>query len=329
MAVGLVIVSHSARLAEGVVELAGQMAQADVKLVAAGGTDDGGLGTSLTKVLNALLAADSSDGVVVLVDLGSAGLIAEMALEQLPDGRRERIRIANAPLVEGAVVAAVQASVGSTLDEVVATAEEAATLDKLAGRKCRGNLEQTFTLINKVGLHARPASLLVQTAASVHLTLQANGQTADAKRILQVLQLGAENGAEVAVRAEGDDAAAVAAIAELFSSVSTIRSRCDVARGRGRPGRLDERIPGEPSALPALSAVSGVAGVAVGAALVIAMPRFTEEPSVTSGSDRSDRRAGTGARGTVAAADRDLRAFAGRVGAISGTRRGTSSPRRR
>lgn len=135
MAVGLVIVSHSARLAEGVVELAGQMAQADVKLVAAGGTDDGGLGTSLTKVLNALLAADSSDGVVVLVDLGSAGLIAEMALEQLPDGRRERIRIANAPLVEGAVVAAVQASVGSTLDEVVATAEEAATLDKLAGRK--------------------------------------------------------------------------------------------------------------------------------------------------------------------------------------------------
>ncbi len=134
MAVGLVIVSHSARLAEGVVELAGQMAQADVKLVAAGGTDDGGLGTSLTKVLNALLAADSSDGVVVLVDLGSAGLIAEMALEQLPDWRRERIRIANAPLVEGAVVAAVQASVGSTLDEVVATAEEAATLDKLAGR---------------------------------------------------------------------------------------------------------------------------------------------------------------------------------------------------
>jgi phosphoenolpyruvate---glycerone phosphotransferase subunit DhaM len=135
MSVGLVIVSHSARLAEGVVELAGQMAQADVRLVAAGGTDDGGLGTSLTKVLNALLAADSSDGVVVLVDLGSAGLIAEMALEQLPSWRRARIRIANAPLVEGAVVAAVQASVGGSLDEVVATAEEAATLDKLARKR--------------------------------------------------------------------------------------------------------------------------------------------------------------------------------------------------
>ena len=135
MAVGLVIVSHSARLAEGVVELAGQMAQADVRLVAAGGTDDGGLGTSLTKVQNALLAADAGEGVVVLVDLGSAVFVAEMALEQFPSWRRERIRIANAPLVEGAVVAAVQASVSGSLDEVVAVAEEAATLNKLAGRQ--------------------------------------------------------------------------------------------------------------------------------------------------------------------------------------------------
>ncbi|HEV8193126.1 MAG TPA: dihydroxyacetone kinase phosphoryl donor subunit DhaM [Ktedonobacterales bacterium] len=135
MAVELVIVSHSARLAEGVVELAGQMAQADVQLVAAGGTDDGGLGTSLAKVLNAPLAADSSDGVVVLVELGSPGLITEMALEQLPSWRRARSRIANAPLVEGDVVAAVQASVGGSLDEVVASAEEAATLDKQARKR--------------------------------------------------------------------------------------------------------------------------------------------------------------------------------------------------
>lgn len=81
-------------------------------------------------------------------------------------------------------------------------------------------LEQTFILINKVGLHARPASLLVQTAArfSSSVTLTANGKTADAKRILQVLQLGAENGAEVAVRAEGDDAAAaVEAIGTLIN----------------------------------------------------------------------------------------------------------------
>lgn len=134
MAVGLVIVSHSVRLAEGVAELAGQMAHGDVRIVAAGGTDDGGLGTSLTKVVHAIFAAEAGDGVVVLVDLGSAALMAEMALEQLPSKRRERVRIANAPLVEGAVVAAVEAAVGSAVDDVVATAESALDLQKVAKR---------------------------------------------------------------------------------------------------------------------------------------------------------------------------------------------------
>lgn len=134
MAVGLVIVSHSARLAEGVAELAGQMAHGNVRIVAAGGTDDGALGTSLTKVVHAIFAAESGDGVVVLVDLGSAALMAEMAMEQLPSKRRERVRIANAPLVEGAVVAAVEAVVGSALDDVVATAESALDLQKVAKR---------------------------------------------------------------------------------------------------------------------------------------------------------------------------------------------------
>lgn len=134
MAVGLVVVSHSARLAEGVAELAGQMAHGNVRIVAAGGTDDGGLGTSLTKVVHAIFAAESGDGVVVLVDLGSAALMAEMAVEQLPSKRRERVRIANAPLVEGAVVAAVEAAVGSAVDEVVETAESALDLQKVAKR---------------------------------------------------------------------------------------------------------------------------------------------------------------------------------------------------
>ena len=80
-------------------------------------------------------------------------------------------------------------------------------------------IEQTFSLINKVGLHARPASLLVQTAArfSSSVSLTANGRSADAKRILQVLQMGAEYGAAVTVHAEGDDAAAaVEAIGALI-----------------------------------------------------------------------------------------------------------------
>lgn len=134
MAVGLVVVSHSARLAEGVVELAGQMAHGKVHLEAAGGADDGSLGTSIAKVINAIAKADSAEGVLVLIDLGSAALVAEMAIEQLPSARRTRIRLTNAPLVEGAVMAAVEASIGSTLDEVRATAEQAVRLDKLSQR---------------------------------------------------------------------------------------------------------------------------------------------------------------------------------------------------
>lgn len=131
MSVGLVIVSHSAQLAEGVVELARQMAQGDVRLVAAGGTDDGRLGTSMNKVLRAIATADTGEGALVLVDLGSAGLVAEMALEQLPEEQRQRVRISNAPLVEGAVVAAVQAAVGSSLGDVAETARSVIDLEKV------------------------------------------------------------------------------------------------------------------------------------------------------------------------------------------------------
>jgi dihydroxyacetone kinase phosphotransfer subunit len=125
-----VIVSHSQRLAEGVAELAGQMTRGEVTIAAAGGTDTGELGTSLDKVLRALEAADSGDGALVLMDLGSATLIASMALEQLPDDRRARTLLSDAPLVEGAVVAAVEASIGSALAQVAATAKEATSMDK-------------------------------------------------------------------------------------------------------------------------------------------------------------------------------------------------------
>ena len=133
MTVGLVIVSHSQRLAEGVAELAGQMTQGAVTIVAAGGTDTGELGTSLEKVQRALEAAETGDGALVLMDLGSATLIAQMALEALPEERRARVRLSDAPLVEGAVFAAVEASIGSDLAQVAATAKDATTMDKGVG----------------------------------------------------------------------------------------------------------------------------------------------------------------------------------------------------
>ena len=134
MTVGLVVVSHSAKVAEGVVEMAAQMA-AGVRLRPAGGTDDGGIGTDATLIADAIADADEGDGVLVFADLGSAVLSAQLAIDELVDEqRRARVRIAEAPLVEGAVIAAIQASTGSSLEEVDAAARGAATLEKVKQR---------------------------------------------------------------------------------------------------------------------------------------------------------------------------------------------------
>ncbi len=131
--VGIVVVSHSALIAEGIVELARQMAGPDLRIVAAGGAIDGSLGTDASRVAAAIEEADGGSGVLVLADLGSAVLAARTALELLGPDEAARVRISRGPVVEGAVVAAVQASIGDTLDDVVATADAAAGLDKLAG----------------------------------------------------------------------------------------------------------------------------------------------------------------------------------------------------
>lgn len=131
MTVGLVIVSHSARLAEGVAELAGQMGQGLVPIATAGGAPDGSLGTSVEKVLAALQQVTGPDGTLILLDLGSAVMATEMAIETFATNHNYRVVISTAPLVEGAVVAAVEASIGSSLEEVAAAAESARELPKL------------------------------------------------------------------------------------------------------------------------------------------------------------------------------------------------------
>jgi len=129
--VGIVIVSHSAQIAEGTVELARQMAGDDLRIEWAGGTADGQLGTDAVAIMTAITAADTGAGVVVLVDLGSAVLATQTALELLGADAAARVRLSRGPLVEGAVVAAVQASVGDDLGAVLAAAEEAASLPKI------------------------------------------------------------------------------------------------------------------------------------------------------------------------------------------------------
>jgi len=128
--VGLVIVSHSHRLATGVRELAGQMAPG-VPIAAAGGTGDGRLGTDAVLIQRAIEQLGHCDGVLVLMDLGSAVLSAQMALELVDDSLRDKTALADGPLVEGAVAAAVQASLGSPLAAVKEVAEQAACMKKL------------------------------------------------------------------------------------------------------------------------------------------------------------------------------------------------------
>jgi len=132
--VGIVVVSHSARLAEGVAELARQMAGPELRLVPVGGAPDGGIGTDADRIARAIGEADAGAGVLVLGDLGSAILATETAIELLDGAHGGRVRISPGPLVEGAVVAAVQASTGQSLDEVLAAAEAARDLDKGVAR---------------------------------------------------------------------------------------------------------------------------------------------------------------------------------------------------
>jgi dihydroxyacetone kinase phosphotransfer subunit len=122
--VGIVIVSHSPKIAEGTADMVRQMVGDSVPLAYTGGNPDGALGTSVEAIMGAISAAWSEAGVAVLVDLGGAETNSEMAVEFMPDERRSRIVVCNAPLVEGAVIAATESSGGSTLEVVRRTAEE-------------------------------------------------------------------------------------------------------------------------------------------------------------------------------------------------------------
>ena len=128
--VGIVIVSHSRLAADGIRELAAQMAGPDTAIIACGGMEDGSIGKDAMRIQDAIVRADSGDGVCVMVDLGSGIMSAEMAIEMLETDIH--VRIADAPVLEGAVSAAVTSTSGASLDEVIEAAEEARTASKLS-----------------------------------------------------------------------------------------------------------------------------------------------------------------------------------------------------
>ena len=221
MPVGLVFVSHSARIADGVVELAAQMAPT-VPLIAAGGTDDGGIGTSYDKVLAAIGEADRGQGVLVIGDLGSAILTAETAVDLLDEPPAGGVRVLDVPIVEGGVAAAVAAESGADLDAVARAAagdgapQAADPAPETADAStAQGPQEATAVLADPEGLHARPAAALVRLAARFDARVTVNG--ADASSLLRVIALGLRSGERVTVRADGPDAAAaVEAVVDLL-----------------------------------------------------------------------------------------------------------------
>ena len=125
--VGIVIVSHSQKLAEGVVELAKMMA-ANAPVAAAGGLEDGSVGTSYEKISSAIESVYSADGVAILMDMGSAVMTTEMVLEDL---ERDNVKMLDCPLVEGAVLAAVESAGGISLDDLAKKIDEVRAVKKL------------------------------------------------------------------------------------------------------------------------------------------------------------------------------------------------------
>jgi dihydroxyacetone kinase phosphotransfer subunit len=223
--VGLVIVSHSRPLARAAIELAAQMLPGGpVAIEEAAGLEDGSLGTDAVRVAEAIARADGGRGVVVLADLGSAVLAAELAVELLDPALRERVTLSPGPLVEGLCVAAVAAAGGAGRDGV---AREAATAlaakqEHMGGASARqgtrdaggGELPAAsgrFEVTWPEGLHARPAAVLVRAVrgleADVRLAnLTRGGEPVPATSLARVLALGAGQGEVLEVTASGRQA---------------------------------------------------------------------------------------------------------------------------
>ncbi|MDF5713245.1 MAG: phosphoenolpyruvate--protein phosphotransferase [Rhizonema sp. NSF051] len=241
--VGIIIVSHSFQLAQGIRDLVTQMVQGKVSLAVAAGIDDpdNPLGTDAMQVYEAITSVYSDEGVIILMDLGSALMSAEMALEFLTQEQRHKVHLCEAPLVEGAMAAAVAAASGCNVEQVMAEARGALvakatqlgiiisqpSLVTSEGQMTNdlGQITHEIHIVvnNRLGLHARPASRFVATAARFQSQIQVKNLTKGTEAVRgdsinQIATLGVRQGHELAITATGFDAnealAALQALAE-------------------------------------------------------------------------------------------------------------------
>jgi phosphocarrier protein FPr len=298
--VGIVIVSHSQQLAAGVRELVSQMVPGDLHIATAAGMDDpeNPLGTDVMQVYHAIESVYTEAGVVVLMDLGSAVMSAEMAVELFPTEQQPQIKLCDAPLVEGTLAAAITAATGAKLDRVLEEAQGALTaktahLSTAASTPISPPTETHLPVTspskihlkihNPMGLHARPAAQFVSLANQFHsnITLQnysTQSRTINAKSINQVLMIGARNGDEIAIAATGEDA--TAALNALQHLVNT---------QLGEAQQLSPRLVNPDSSLNTetshLFGIPAAEGIAIGPVvrceleLIQVEVQYTEDPS--------------------------------------------------
>jgi multiphosphoryl transfer protein len=314
--VGLVIVSHSAELADGVVELAREMGGGDVPIEAAGGLDDGSVGTDAARVQAAIERAMSADGVLVLMDLGSALMSAEMATELL--GGDDRVLLSEAPLVEGAVAAAAVARGGASLEEVAAEArgalamkvsqlgaEEPSVEEDPAAEAAVA--ETRLAVLNEIGLHARPAALVVELASSfdADLRLAKAGRPGkvSARSLTGLMTLGARLGDELVASASGPQAEEALAALEALAREGFgegVAAGAAPAAGAQPPAPQPQSATADASAAPApptpgtvLTGIAASAGVAVAPArhleTAVPAPPARESEGTEAENDRLER----------------------------------------
>ena len=328
--VGLVLVCHSARLAEGTAELAAQVGGAELRIAVAGGLDQPGepLGTDADRVMRAIEEVWSEDGVLVLMDLGSAVLSAEMAVDLLPEERRGNILLTAAPFVEGAVAAAVAAGLGDSLERVAleargALAAKAAHLSEPAGGPASmpavvpakpddaaatsgsaapmPQLELRLIVHNRLGLHARPAAALVRAAAGFDADVTVADATSgrgpvSGRSLNGVATLGARHGDEIVVRASGREAReALDAIERLaaqgFGEPADAGGASPAREATGRAGAPAANAESLASAEP-LAPGAVISGIAASPGVAVGPARIPASAPVTvSGAPSADRAA--------------------------------------
>ncbi len=294
--VGIVVVSHSRALAEAAVALTREMASGPLRIEVAAGLDDDTFGTDAMAIMHAITAADEGDGVLVLMDIGSAVLSTDLALEMLEDDVRARVRSSAAPLIEGLLAAAVVAAGGAGVDEVaneaargldgkehqlgvrsistrsalaeasdVASSDRSAPVSDPADRAVVG----TFTVLGPHGLHARPAARLVREANRFDADLTIRNLTTGsrpvtARSLSRLATLDAGQGHELEVSATGPEAEAA-----LEAVLALARGTLDGSDSRaGTPGatgvRLTSVAPTEPASPGSKTGTDTDAGILVG-----------------------------------------------------------------